>query len=142
MPCVAYHQPDMGKTIRNRTFLTKTGNELQGKASQNEIATKNNHKCDVLILHLFPTLFQVLHDLGAFTLHRKTANPSTKTNKPKSRLASRNFIERSKIKTQHMRYKTLKQEYDARPYHQQHNRSATRATKGRASADQQNHVVD
>ena len=27
------------------------------------------------------TLFQVSHDLGAFTLHRKTANPSTKTTK-------------------------------------------------------------
>ena len=61
--------------------MTKTGNELQGKATQNEIATKNDHKCDVLILHIFPTLFQVLHDLGAFTLHRKTANPSTKINK-------------------------------------------------------------
>ena len=58
--------------------LTKTGNELQGKATQNEIATKNDHKCDVLILHIFPTLFQVLHDLGTFTLHHKTANPSAK----------------------------------------------------------------
>ena len=37
--------------------LTKTGNDLQGKATQNEIATKNNHKCDVFILHIFPTLF-------------------------------------------------------------------------------------
>ena len=44
--------------------LTKTGNELQGKATQNQIATKNDHKCDVFILHIFPTLFQVLHDLG------------------------------------------------------------------------------
>ena len=53
--------------------------ELQGKATQNEIATTNDHKCDVFILHIFPMLSTYLLTLGTFTPHPEIVIPSTKT---------------------------------------------------------------
>ena len=46
---------------------------------------KTYHKCDVFILHIFPTLFKELYDLDAFTFHPKIVNSSTKVNKNTNR---------------------------------------------------------
>ena len=73
-----------------KKLILKETNLSFSQQFDHQVTRKNNtklnlqqtyHKCDVFVLYIFPTLFDIFTDLGDFVLHPKVVNPSTKTNK-------------------------------------------------------------